>query len=35
MNHNRDSFKISFIGGLDGTKEQITSQNYKIGSHSK
>ena len=26
MNHNRNSLKISFIGGLDGTEKQITSQ---------
>ena len=35
MNHNRNSLKISFIGGLDGTKEQIISQNYEICSHLK
>ena len=35
MNHYRNSLKISFIGEPDGTKEQITGQNYEIGSHLK
>ena len=35
MNHNRNFLKVSFIGRLDGTKEQITGQNYETGSHSK
>ena len=35
MNHNRNSLKISFIDEPDGTKEEITGQNYEIGSHSK